>query len=271
MNRVTITFLIALMTLALIPSQATSQNRLICASTTSTQNSGLFDWLLPKFKQATGIEVHVVAVGTGAALEMGKRGDTDVVLVHAKSLELKLVKEGYFISRRDVMYNDFVIIGPKTDPAKIQGVNNISEALGKIKKSRAPFVSRGDNSGTHRKEQSLWQSAGLSPKGNKWYIEVGQGMSKAQRVANDKQAYTLTDRGTWLAKMDTLDLKILFEGDSTLFNQYGVMAVNPAGHKHINNKDAMTFIEWLTSDEGQSAIDSYRTSKGDKLFTANYK
>ncbi len=274
MRRLLITLAVAVSMFLQTAVPARAGDRLICASTTSTQNSGLFDWLLPKFKADSGIEVHVIAAGTGAALEMGKRGDADVVFVHAKGLELALVKEGYFVSRRDVMYNDFVIVGPKDDPAGIRAAINISEALSKIERALGPFVSRGDNSGTHKKELSLWAKVDLVPAGLKkesWYMEVGQGMSKTTRIASEKQAYTLTDRGTWLAKMDTLDLEILFEGDPELFNQYGVMAVNPARNPHINHKDAKAFIEWLTSEKGQQAIDDFRSIKGDRLFKSNYK
>ncbi len=244
--------------------------RLILASTTSTQNSGLLDYLSPLLRSATGIEVHVVAVGTGAALEMGRRGDADVVLVHAKELELELLRKGFFVNRRDVMYNDFVIIGPKNDPAGIKNAKSAAEAFRKIESARGTFVSRGDNSGTHKREQSLWKEAGISPSGSRWYLEVGQGQAKAQRIANEKQAYTLTDRGTWLSKMDSLDLEVLFAGMPELFNQYGVMAVNPQRRKHVNFDAAMGFIKWLTSPEGQEAIDNYRTPQGDKLFTPNY-
>jgi tungstate transport system substrate-binding protein len=266
MNRILI--LAALSLCVVLPAQA--GQRLICASTTSTQNSGLFEHILPIFKKETGIEVHVIAVGTGAAIKYGRRGDADVVLVHAKDLELEMVKEGHFISRRDVMYNDFVIIGPPGDPATIKGAGSAMEALRKIQMSRSPFVSRGDGSGTHKKELKLWAGAGIEPKGRKWYMEVGQGMAKTQRVANEKRAYTLTDRGTWLAKMDTLGLEVLFDGDPDLFNQYGVMAVNPERHPRTRIREARAFIDWLMSKQGQAAIGAFRTEKGERLFTPNY-
>lgn len=269
MRKLFIILIIAVLMLMQTTMQAEAGNRLLCASTTSTQNSGLFDWLLPMFKADSGIDVHIIAVGTGAALEYGKRGDADVVFVHAKSLELELVQEGYFVSRRDVMYNDFIIIGPKNDPAGIKKAVTAIEALRMIERARGPFVSRGDNSGTHKKELSLWETAEISPAGQ-WYLEVGQGQAKTQRIANEKQAYMLTDRGTWLSKMDSLDLEVLFEGMPELFNQYGIMAVNPDNHKHVNHKDAMAFIEWLTSAKGQGAIDNYRTPRGDQLFIPNY-
>jgi tungstate transport system substrate-binding protein len=252
---------------------ASAETRIKCASTTSTQNSGLFDYLLPKFEKKSGIKVDVVAVGTGAAIEIGKRGDADVVLVHAKDLELKAVEEGFFVNRHDVMYNDFVVIGPPSDPAKIKGLKSATEAFKKIAASQSPFVSRGDKSGTHTKELAIWKQAGIDPKGQKWYMEVGQGMEKTQRVANEKRAYTLTDRGTWLATKDKdkLEMVVVLEGDPVLFNQYGVMAVNPAKHKNVKNKEAMVFINWLISPEGQAAIGDFKDKHGNKLFIPNAK
>ena len=245
--------------------------RIICASTTSTQNSGLFDFILPIFKKTTGIDVHVIAVGTGAALEMAKRGDADVVFVHAKDLELQGIKEGHFINRHDVMYNDFVIVGPRSSGGGFQGPGKASDVFVKIADKKYPFVSRGDNSGTHRKELSLWGKTGISPKGNDWYMEVGQGMSKSLRIASEKHAYSITDRGTWLSIKDSglLDMKIVFAGDPLLFNQYGVMAVNPDKHSHVKIREAMAFIEWLISEEGQAAIGSFKDGKGNQLFTPN--
>jgi tungstate transport system substrate-binding protein len=250
---------------------ASAETRIKCASTTSTQNSGLFDYLLPKFEKKSGIKVDVVAVGTGAAIEIGKRGDADVVLVHARDLELKAVEEGFFVNRHDVMYNDFVIIGPPDDPAKIKGLKSATEAFNKMAASTSPFVSRGDKSGTHTKELAIWKQAGIDPKGQKWYMEVGQGMEKTQRVANEKRAYTLTDRGTWLATKDKdkLEMVVVLEGDPVLFNQYGVMAVNPAKHKNLKNKEAMVFINWLISPEGQAAIGDFKDKHGNKLFVPN--
>jgi len=285
-----------------------AQAKIRCASTTSTQNSGLFDYLLPIFEKKTGIKVDVIAVGTGAAIEIGKRGDADVAFVHAKEQELKAVDEGWFVNRHDVMYNDFVIIGPSDDPAKIKGLKSAVEAFSKIAKSTFPFVSRGDNSGTHTKELSIWQKAGIDPKphdiydrnkdanypspiplpqgegargrvkngifaarGERWYLETGQGMEKAQRIANEKRAYTLTDRGTWLATKDkdNLEMIIVLEGDSALFNQYGVMAVNHGKHTHVQYKEAMEFINWLISKEGQDAIASFKDKNGNQLFIPN--
>ncbi|HMK55479.1 MAG TPA: extracellular solute-binding protein [Dissulfurispiraceae bacterium] len=245
---------------------------IICSSTTSTENSGLFGYILPMFEKKTGIKVKVVARGTGAAIEMGKRGDADVAFVHAKELELKAVEEGYFIDRHDVMYNDFVIIGPSDDPAKIKGMKSALDAFKKIA-AASSFVSRGDKSGTNTKELDIWKKASIDPKGQKWYIEVGQGMEKTQRIADEKRAYTLTDRGTWLATKDKdkLAMMIVLEGDPTLFNQYGVMAVNPAKYPQVKYKEAMEFINWLISKEGQAAIGSFKDKNGNPLFIPNAK
>lgn len=250
-----------------------AETRIRCASTTSTQNSGLFDYLLPIFEKKTGIKVNVVAVGTGAAIEIGKRGDADVVMVHAKDQELKAVEAGWFVNRHDLMYNDFVVIGPPRDPAQIKGLKSATEAFKRIAAKGAVFVSRGDKSGTHSKELSVWKEAGVDPKGQKWYLEVGQGMAKTQRIANEKRAYTLTDRGTWLATKDKdkLEMTVLVEGDPILFNQYGVMAVNPEKHKNIKYKEAMVFVDWLVSPEGQKVIGDFTDKLGNKLFVPNPK
>ena len=253
---------------------ALAETQIKVASTTSTQNSGLFDYLLPIFEKKTGIKVDVVAVGTGAAIEIGKRGDADMVMVHAKEQELKALEEGWFKDRHDLMYNDFVIIGPADDPLKIKGMKSAEEAFKKIaSQDQVPFVSRGDKSGTNTKELAIWKKAGIDPKDKKWYLEVGQGMEKTQRLANEKKAYTLTDRGTWLATKDKdkLDMAIVLEGDPTLFNQYGVMAVNPEKHPNVKYKEAMVFIDWLISPEGQKAIGDYKDKNGNQLFTPNAK
>jgi tungstate transport system substrate-binding protein len=265
-------FVLALVFVFLTAVSASAASEILCSSTTSTENSGLFGYILPMFEKNMGIKVKVVARGTGAAIEMGKRGDADVVFVHAKEQELKAVEEGSFVNRHDVMYNDFVIIGPPSDPAKIKGTKSAVEAFLKISKSGELFVSRGDNSGTHTKELSIWKKAG-DPKGQKWYLEVGQGMEKTQRIANEKRAYTLTDRGTWLATKDNdkLEMGIVLEGDPVLFNQYGVMAVNPEKHKHVKYKEAMEFINWLISKEGQQAIASFKDKLGNQLFVPNAK
>jgi len=259
--------------LTLVATAAFAETRIRMASTTSTQNSGLFDYLLPVFEKNTGIKIDVVAVGTGASIEIGKRGDADVVFVHAKEQELKAVEEGFFVNRHDVMYNDFVIIGPPSDPAKIKGMRSAADALKAISISGSSFVSRGDKSGTNTKELSLWKKAGIEPAGQKWYLEVGQGMEKTQRVADEKKAYTLTDRGTWLATKDKdkLDLVIVLEGDSVLFNQYGVMAVNPEKHKHAKFQEAMQFVDWIISRDGQAAVASFKDKNGNALFIPNAK
>ncbi len=251
---------------------SSSAAEIICASTTSTENAGLFNHILPLFEKKTGIKVKVVARGTGAAIEMGKRGDADVAVVHAKEQELKAVEEGYFVNRHDIMYNDFVIIGPADDPAKIKGTKEAADAFAKIS-AAGQFVSRGDNSGTHTKELSIWKKAGIDPKGQKWYLAVGQGMEKTQRIANEKKAYTVTDRGTWLATKDKdkLEMIIVLEGDPILFNQYGVMAVNPERHTHVKYKEAKAFIHWLISKEGQEAIASFKDARGNQLFYPNAK
>jgi tungstate transport system substrate-binding protein len=257
-----------------IAGNVAAETRIKCASTTSTQNSGLFDYLLPIFEKKTGIKVDVVAVGTGAAIEIGKRGDADVVMVHAKELELKAVEEGAFVNRHDLMYNDFVIIGPTDDPLKIKGMKSAVEAFKKIgAQDKAPFASRGDKSGTHTMELGLWKKAGLEPKDRKWYLEVGQGMEKTQRIANEKRAYTLTDRGTWLAAKDKdkLEMVVVLEGDPALFNQYGVMAVNPEKHQQVKYKQAMAFVDWLISPEGQKAIGDFKDKNGNQLFIPNAK
>ncbi len=271
MLRLMLTFLFCIVFFAAQPAFAETRIRLV--STTSTQDSGLFEHILPVFEKKTGIKVDVVAVGTGAALEIGKRGDADVAFVHARELELEAVKDGYFVNRRDVMYNDFVIISPVNDPLKIKGIRSATDAFRKIGKGGYFFVSRGDRSGTHTRELSLWKMAGIEPKGQKWYLEVGQGMAITQRIANEKRAYTLTDRGTWLAAKDRdrLEMIIALEGDPILFNQYGVMAVNPQKHKHVKYKEAMEFINWLISKEGQHTIASFKDKHGNQLFMPNAK
>uniref|UniRef100_A0A7C3YXX8 Extracellular solute-binding protein n=1 Tax=Desulfobacca acetoxidans TaxID=60893 RepID=A0A7C3YXX8_9BACT len=254
------------------PGVTLAETRIKCVSTTSTQNSGLFDYLLPIFEKQTGLKVDVVAVGTGAAIEIGKRGDADVVLVHAKDQELQAVAEGWFKDRHDLMYNDFVILGPNGDPLKIKDMESAAEAFRKIAaQDQIPFVSRGDKSGTHTKELAIWRKAGIDPKNQKWYLEAGQGMEKTQRIANEKKAYTFTDRGTWLATKDKdkLDMTIVLEGDPVLFNQYGVMAVNPEKHKTAKYQEAKLFIDWLISPEGQKTIGDFRDKHGNQLFTPN--
>lgn len=255
--------------LIMVNASLAQQNEIVLATTTSIENSGLLRHILPLFEKKTGIKVKVVARGTGAALEMGKRGDADVIFVHAKELEIEAVRQGYFLNRHDVCYNDFVILGPKNDPAKILEVKKAVDAFKKIAISQSFFISRGDKSGTHMKELKIWQIAGINPDGQKWYLETGQGMEKTLRIANEKEAYTLTDRGTWLAIKDKLDLAILFQGDPVLFNQYSVLAVNPQRSKHVKYKESMEFINWIISKEGQNAIASFRDKFGNQLFIPN--
>lgn len=250
---------------------ATAQDRsLTLASTTSTDQSGLFGHILPIFTQETGIAVRVVALGTGQALDVARRGDADVVFVHDRAAEERFVREGFGVARRHVMYNDFVVIGPATDPARIAGLTDTAEALRRIAAARAPFISRGDRSGTHAAELRLWQQAGTDPVTGRgqWYREVGQGMGPALNTAAAQNAYVLADRGTWLAFRNRQDLRVLVEGDARLFNQYGVMLVNPQRHAHVKAAEGQRFIDWILSPAGQAAIASYRVG-GEQLFFPN--
>jgi tungstate transport system substrate-binding protein len=251
------------------PLQA-GDNFIIVQSTTSTQNSGLFEHILPSFTKKTGIDVRVVAVGTGQALKNAENGDGDVVLVHSKPDEEKFVADGWGVKRHDVMYNDYVIVGPAEDPAKIAGLKDAAEGLKRIAEEQAPFASRADESGTHKAELNLWRDAGVDPKpaSGKWYLETGSGMGATLNTAVGKQAYALTDRGTWLAFANKGDFKVLVEGDPKLFNQYGVMLVNPAKHSKVKAKGGQAFIDWLTSSEGQAAIASFKIG-GEQLFFPN--
>ncbi|HXE86528.1 MAG TPA: extracellular solute-binding protein [Hyphomicrobiaceae bacterium] len=243
---------------------------IVVASTTSTQDSGLFGHILPLFKAKTGIDVKVVAQGTGQALDTARRGDADVVFVHAKPQEEKFVAEGFGVKRFDVMYNDFVVIGPKSDPAGIKGGSDVLAAFKAIYDKGAPFVSRGDKSGTHAAELALWKAASLDPAGSKpaWYREIGQGMGAALNTAGAMGAYVLSDRGTWLSFKNRGDLEVVVEGDKRLFNQYGVILVNPAKHPHVKKELGQQFIDWVISAEGQNAIKSY-TIDGQQLFFPN--
>jgi len=240
--------------------------RLRLATTTSTEDTGILPVLNAPFEKMMNIKVDVISVGTGKALELGARGDVDVVLVHAREAEDKFVANGSGINRRDVMYNDFIIIGPGKDPAKIKGMTDAQEALKKIALTQAPFISRGDDSGTNKKELKLWEKAGIKPEG-KWYFEAGQGMGPVLTMANEKQAYTLSDRGTYLAYRGKIELKILSEGDPILNNPYGVIAVNPAKFPHVKYIYAMAYIGWLTSPECQKIIREFGKDKfGQPLF-----
>jgi tungstate transport system substrate-binding protein len=240
------------------------------ASTTSTEQSGLFGHILPIFTRESGIAVRVVALGTGQALDVGRRGDADVVFVHDRAAEERFVAEGFGGPRRHVMFNDFVITGPAADPARIAGLGDTAEALRRIAAARAPFISRGDRSGTHAAELRLWQQAGVDPATGRgqWYREVGQGMGPALNTAAAQGAYILADRGTWLSFRNRQDQRILIEGDTRLFNQYGVMPVNAQRHPHVKAADGQRFIDWLLSAAGQAAIASYRIN-GEQLFFPN--
>ena len=246
------------------------QRYITVASTTSTEQSGLFRYLLPLFEKKTGIQVRVVALGTGQALEIGKRGDADVVFVHAKLLEETFVAEGYGVQRFEVMYNDFVLVGPKSDPARVIGGKDIVAALQKVKAAQAPFASRGDKSGTHFAELELWQAAGIDIAKDKgpWYRDTGSGRGPTLNTASGMNAYALTDRGTWLSFKNRGELVISVEGDRRLFNQYGVMLVNPAKHPHVKKEMGQAFVDWVISPEGQKAIAEYKIG-GKQLFFPN--
>lgn len=251
------------------PALAQDQS-IVVASTTSTQDSGLFGHILPLFEKETGIAVKVVAQGTGQALDTGRRGDADVVFVHARAQEEKFIEEGFGVKRFDVMYNDFVLIGPKDDPAGIGGTKDIAAALVAIEAKQAPFVSRGDRSGTHSAELKLWKDAGVDIETAKgpWYKDIGQGMGAALNTASAMNAYVLSDRGTWLSFKNRGDLDIVVEGDKRLFNQYGVMLVNPEKHPSVKVEAGQKFVDWLISPEGQQAIGDYKID-GQQLFFPN--
>jgi tungstate transport system substrate-binding protein len=264
----------ALATAAPMSAQAQDKS-IVVSSTTSTQDSGLFGHILPLFKAKTGIDVKVVSQGTGQALDTGRRGDADVVFVHAKAPEEKFVADGFGMKRFPVMYNDFVLIGPKNDPAGIKGTKDIAKALEAIKAKGAPFISRGDRSGTHTAELNLWKAAGIDiakEKADKrlgsWYREIGQGMGAALNTASASNGYVLADRGTWISFKNRGDLAIVVEGDNKLFNQYGVILVNPEKHKHVKKELGQAFVNWLISPEGQKAINDYKIN-GQQLFFAN--
>ncbi|NLY56136.1 MAG: solute-binding protein [Firmicutes bacterium] len=266
MRRVNSKILVALfaalfLTVLVLPSLAAE--RLILATTTSTVNSGLLDYLLPDFEKKYNIQVHVISVGTGQAIKIAEQGDCDVVLVHARDLEDKFVADGYGVNRRDVMYNDFIILGPVDDPAGVRTANKATGAFKRIANAQAPFISRGDNSGTHVKELDIWNAAGIEPKGA-WYRAVGQGMGACLNIANEVRGYVLSDRATYLSG-NYPQLDIVFEGDEILFNPYGIIAVNPAVHKHVNYDGAMKLINWIMSPEAQAKIKSFGVN-GKQLF-----
>ena len=263
--------LLAVATLALLAGPAFAQDKsIVVASTTSTSDSGLFGHILPLFKQKTGIDAKVVSQGTGQALDTGRRGDADVVFVHAKAQEEKFVADGFGVKRHPVMYNDFILIGPGSDPAGVKGTKDIVAALKAIKAKGAPFISRGDKSGTHSAELNLWKLAGIDIANDKgpWYREIGQGMGAALNTASASNAYVLADRGTWLSFKNRGDLIIAVQGDNKLFNQYGVILVNPQKHAHVKKDLGQAFIDWLISADGQKAINEYKIN-GEQLFFAN--
>jgi tungstate transport system substrate-binding protein len=270
-NRRTVMVAAALAVAVLNTPVCAQDKSIVVSSTTSTQDSGLFGHILPLFKEKTGIDVKVIAQGTGQALDTGRRGDSDVVFVHAKSAEEKFLAEGEGVKRHPVMYNDFVLVGPKSDPAGIKGMKDIAKALQTIKDKQADFISRGDRSGTHSAELALWnKDAGIDIEKEKgpWYKSIGQGMGAALNTAGASNGYVLSDRGTWLSFKNKGDLQILVEGDKRLFNQYGVMLVNPAKHPNVKKELGQAFIDWLISPEGQKAIANYKIN-GEQLFYPN--
>jgi tungstate transport system substrate-binding protein len=259
--------------LAVVAMPAVAAERFITvASTTSTENSGLFGFILPKFQQASGIEVRVVAVGTGQAIKNAERGDADVLFVHHQPSEEQFVAQGFGVKRHDVMYNDYVLVGPQTDPAGIKGMKDTVAALAQIAATAAPFVSRGDDSGTHKLELSLWEVAGIDVKkaSGSWYREAGSGMGATLNAASGLDGYTMSDRGTWISFKNKGRLAIVVEGEPRLFNQYGVILVNPAKHAHVKAKDGQAFIDWLVSEQGQKAIADFQV-EGQQLFFPNAK
>jgi tungstate transport system substrate-binding protein len=247
-----------------------AEESIVLASTTSTEQSGLFGFILPKFEAKTGIKVKVVALGTGQALDTGRRGDADVLLVHDRPAEDKFVAEGFGVERRDVMYNDFIVVGPQADPAKVKQTKDVVDAFKRMAAGSTPFVSRGDKSGTNAAELRFWKEAGVDPKTWAGYKEAGAGMGPTLNMSAGMGAYTLADRGTWLSFKNRQDLEIVFAGDKRLFNPYGVMLVNPARHPHVKNEAGMNFIAWITSAAGQAAIAEFRIN-GEQLFFPSAK
>ena len=253
--------------LAALPAAA--QEFITVASTTSTENSGLFGHILPIFQAETGIEVRVISQGTGQALETGRRGDADVVFVHARAQEDKFVSEGWSTARFDVMYNDFIIVGPAEDPAGLKSATSAADAMAKVAAASASFASRGDDSGTHVAEKDLWKAAGIEPAGA-WYLSLGSGMGATLNTAAQVPAYALTDRGTWLSFQNRGPLEIVYEGDAAMFNPYGIMLVNPERHPHVKAEQGQAFIDWIISDAGQAAIAGFKVG-GEQLFFPSAK
>jgi len=250
--------------LALTGATLAAERPLRLATTTSTYETGLLDFILPPFEVEHGIEVHVISVGTGKAMKIAENGDVDVILVHAREVEEQFIEAGYGVNRRDVMYNDFLILGPQDDPAGIGGLEDAGKALARIRDTEQAFVSRGDDSGTHKKEKSLWAELGLAP-GGPWYLEAGQGMSATLRMADEKDAYVMVDRATYLASRPWLRLRKMVEGDADLFNPYGIIAVSPYRHPHVQYERAMALIAWITSPDCQAIIGRYE-KEGERLF-----
>ncbi|AMR80231.1 tungsten ABC transporter substrate-binding protein [Cupriavidus nantongensis] len=255
--------IVPLLCLGLLPAAQAGEIRL--ATTTSTENSGLLKHLLPRFEQKSGVKVKVIAVGSGKAMKMGEMGDVDVLLVHARKMEDAFVAAGYGVNRRDVMYNDFIVVGPASDPAGIKGGKDVLAGFRKLAASGSKFISRGDNSGTDVMEKDYWKQLGIEPKGQPWYVNAGLGMGEVLTMAAQMPAYTLSDRATYGAYRAKTGLAIAIEGDPKMFNPYGIIAVNPARHPGINYKDAMKMVEWITSKEGQDAIAGYKV-EGEQLF-----
>ena len=269
LRRLLLSSMLALTGVTGLPGYA-QEKFITVASTTSTEQSGLFGYLLPIYAKKSGVQVRVVALGTGQALDVGRRGDADVLFVHDKPAEEKFVADGFGVGRREVMYNDFVLIGPKSDPAKVAGGTDIVAAFRKIQVAKAPFVSRGDKSGTHSAELRLWELAGIDPVAGRgtWYRETGSGMGPSLNTASSMNAYLLADRGTWLNFKNRGELAIVVEGDNRLFNQYGVILVNPARHPHVKKDLGQAFIDWILSAEGQKTIADYKIG-GEQLFFSN--
>jgi tungstate transport system substrate-binding protein len=257
--------ILSLALLATGPAHSGDKPLLRLATTTSTENSGLLEYLLPEFERETGIRVHTIAVGTGKALRMGRDGDVDIVLVHAPEAEQAFVDGGYGLERHDVMYNDFILVGPEDDPAAVKQSKSAGDALARIANNKSIFISRGDDSGTNKKELKLWKNTGIKPNGS-WYREAGQGMGKVLQMAGELSSYALTDRGTWLAYQDKSPLQLVYQGDPALFNPYGIIAVDPARYPDINHAGAEALINWITSPTGQRLIGSYKISSS-QAFT----
>lgn len=273
MKRFYRSIIFALLLFTLVSAQAGDKSVIRLATTTSTSNSGLLDYLLPKFEAKCQCKVHVISVGTGKALKLGEDGNVDVVLVHARPAEDKFVAAGHGIDRRDVMYNDFVLIGPYNDPARIKGEKDVVAAMRKISESQSKFVSRGDDSGTDQMEKDYWKAAGIKPaeiNQNRWYFSAGQGMGEVLMMSGEMRAYTLTDRGTYISYHDRIGLPILVEGDVRMFNPYGIIAVNPKKYPDVNYQGATQLINWITSKEGQQLIASFRV-QGEQLFVPSAK